>query len=67
MKEMIFITVLIGLVSHTLSAAEGEIKREFTVTQIAIDQQHTMMEEEESDENNTSADQSRSKGGATEN
>jgi hypothetical protein len=68
MKNMLFMVTLLGLPAHTLSASEGQIKREFTVTSIALDQQHDlMMQEENSEENNTSTEKTNTEGGAAEN
>ena len=60
-KKMILSFWICTLIFTGLHANENQIKREFTVTTIALDAENTRLENEKTDENNTTI-----QGGVTE-
>jgi len=67
MKKYGTLAAALWLSTLSLYASEGQIKREFTVTQIALDTQHAQLEQEEMPEDeNSSSTQYQTQGGDTE-
>ncbi len=67
MKKYGTLAAALWLSTLSLYASEGQIKREFTVTQIALDTQHAQLEQEEMPEDeNSSSTQHQTQGGDTE-
>jgi len=67
MKKVTLLTALIMLSAFSLHAMDMQIKREFTVTQLAIDTQNAQMEENASiDDNDTLPEETNPEGGDAE-
>jgi len=67
MKKVILLTAVLILGNASLYAMDVQIKREFTVTQLAIDTQNAQMEENSSmDDNETLPGETKPEGGEAE-